>query len=322
MPRLDVVGPDELDLDRYARLQRDSFAEVVGGTGMESTLRPERYAWKYRSGAGDARIALVTHGADLLAANAMVPFEIHWKGGRFTAWQSCDTATHPSARGQGHFSRCIRALDESLGADAVFFGFPNRNSAGGFAKLGWTVKAEIPTWARALPGGRTARARDISPLALDDPAIDVFAGRLAATPNALAARDRSYLAWRYGRCPVARYEAFALRRDGAIDGIVVLRTATVSGRAVAAAMDVLAPSRADDGRLLAFASAWAAEKGARWAVAMHSSLAAGTALRRLWVRVPGLFLPKRQVLMGAARGAGAACWSRPWTVQLGDWDAF
>lgn len=318
-----VAEPESLDLEEYAGLQRASYAELLAGTGMESALRPELYGWKYRTASGSGKVALVRDGGALVAANAMFPVEVGDGPTRAIAWQSCDTATHPSARGRGLFTRCITALREALPADALFFGFPNHNSIRGFEKLGWQLRADVRTFARPLPTGATRRFHDVAPAAGEDESLDAFADALCAATGPTVRRTAAYLRWRYATHPVNRYEAFVLRDGGAVRGLVVIRRATVRGRELAAVMEALGLDRSSTRRVLRFASAWAAERGLRWVVAMGTSLPVLDAARAGFLAVPRRALPKRQVLMGAAQGPAArSLWARDWNVQLGDWDAF
>lgn len=329
-PRMDqvsVVGPDELDFDEYTRLQRESYAEMLTGTGLDAHLRPDFFAWKYGTSAGAARVAVVRSAGSLVAANAMFPMCVSDGTTRTVVWQSCDTATHPSARGRGLFAACLRALHESLPPETVFFGFPNASSLRGFVNLGWTVHADVDTFARPVVAAAadTAAATTTRPLRPRDATVDALAD--AACREAPAVRkDAAYLARRYLEHPVHRYDALVLDGDGPsapARGVVVLRLATIQAREVAIVMDVVAGDAAETRRLLGLAAAWGAARGARMAVAMGTTLSAFDALRAGFVRVPGFALPKRQVLMGAANGpAATALWQRRWNVQLGDWDAF
>ncbi len=101
--QIDVVDADALDFDAIVRLQREAFKDVAGGELLESSQTADYYRWKYSGPAGNAKIALVTDGGNLVAMNSMFSEYLVCQKGRIKAWQSCDTATHPSARGRGYF---------------------------------------------------------------------------------------------------------------------------------------------------------------------------------------------------------------------------
>lgn len=317
-----VLGPDELDFDEYARLQAESYAELLARNGVAPYLTPRYYAWKYRPLTGTARVAIVRDAGRLVAANAMFPAVVADGVDRAIAWQSCDTATHPSARGRGLFSRCIEALRASLRDENVFFGFPNASSIGGFRKLGWEVRADVDTYVRPVMFGTMRPHPGIRPTREGDD-VGTLAAHVCAATGPTIMRDEAYLQWRYARHPVHRYESFVADDGAGPHGLLVVRTADVGGRRVAAVMEALAPEERTVVRLLRYARTWARERGARAAVCLATTLSAGAALRAGFVRVPRRLLPKRQVLMGAACGQAAErIWSRRWNVQLGDWDAF
>ena len=125
MIEVTIQNPASLDFEEYAGMQAEAFAEVVGAQGMGSLHAPEYYRWKYHTPWGSALIATVRKDQKLVAANAMYPLRIVAADDHAMGWQSCDTATLPAARGQGLFMQCLHALQEQLGDDAIFFGFPN-----------------------------------------------------------------------------------------------------------------------------------------------------------------------------------------------------
>lgn len=316
-----VVGPRGLDFGAYAQLQQESYAALLSEAGVTGHLTAEYFRWKYATDAGEARVAVARGGGRLLAATGMIPQRVSDGGPPVRVWQPVDAATHPDARGRGLWSRCIGALRDDLGDEYVFFGFPNRYAIGGWRKLGWTLNASVDTFVRPFPAGRTASFADVVPQAGND--LDAFAARHAAAAGPAVVRDSAYHRWRYATHPVHRYESFVLRPDADVRGLVVLRRAAVGARQVACVMEAAALDAPGERRLLAFAAAWARERGVSLAVAMGTRTGALGALRAGFVRAPRMLLPKKQVLMGAARGAGPeSLWARRWNVQLGDWDAF
>lgn len=323
MADIRVVGADELDLAAFVALMREAYAEIIKETGTGYLFTDAYYRWKYAPPAGRARIALVVDAGEPVAANSMYPLAIRSRTATVAGWQSCDTATHPRARGKGYFMKCLAALRDSLKDETVFFGFPNKNSTPGFLKFGWTHHSDVRTRVRLLPGRRMEAFRRVERVSSFGASHDPFAAALAEQAGAALDRSAAYLNWRYFQHPLHQYEAFAWMEDGRQLGLVVLRVVTVKERRFAVAMELLALEGRVERGLLRFAKAWAKSKGVGIAMVLNTTTGAGRALLCGYVPVPMWALPKRQVLMGAASGAAAErMWREPWRVQIGDWDGF
>jgi GNAT superfamily N-acetyltransferase len=323
MVELSVVTPDGLDFEAYTQLQREAFADVIGGSGMEDLQSESLYRWKYSTPYGQAKIATVRDGGMLVAANAMYPLAVATPDTRIPAWQSCDTATHPSARGKGHFLRCLNALRDVLGENEIFFGFPNKNSVRGFEKLGWTNRGVITTRVRVIPGAKVERFGQVSEIGTYGEADDEFFARLVRADGPLLERTAPYLTWRYKSHPGNSYSSYELTEDGKRLGVVVLRDATVKGRRLAIVMELLSVSDRAERQLVRFAAAWARRRGVWITLVLNNTLRARVATSSGFLALPAWILPKRQVLMGAATGEAAErVWQQRWRVQMGDWDSF
>jgi GNAT superfamily N-acetyltransferase len=320
--QVDVVGADELDLEAYAALQHRVFSGLIREAGGDPDfLDAAFFAWKYHPPAGPARVALVRDAAgDPVAANAMFPLEVVGPGGeRRRAWQSCDTATAPEARGQGHFMRCLGALVDDLEDGDWFFGFPNANSTRGFEKLGWVERGVVDTWARPVPplglSRPTLAVEDLD--ALPDAALE---GVRLPTKGWSVHRSPAYLRWRYRHLDA---EVRTLSEGGRAVGLGVHRVVPLMGRTLAVILELWGATAAHERRVLEGLVAAARGAGARGLVLLDSGR---------WIgRTPGLLpvppslLPKRQVLMGAGKRAGRMdgdAFPEAWRVQTGDWDGF
>lgn len=319
-----VLTPDQLDFAAFVELQKAAFAEVIGSSGAGSLLSEPYYRWKYGPPEGMARIALVYEDGALVAANSMYPLRARSAAGWIRAWQSCDTATHPKGRGRGHFMRCLNALREHVGADEVFFGFPNKNSTPGFVKFGWAERGDVNTFVRVLPGRSPERRRGFERVGEFGAEQDEFATRLAQVPNsALLDRSARYMNWRYFAHPLHRYEAFALEGHGRRAGVLVMRRVELFGRVFAVAMETLALDASSERRLLSAAAGWAWQARIPLTMVLNNTTSVWRALTCGYAKAPTRMLPKRQVLMGAAHGPGAdLVWRQTWAVQIGDWDGF
>jgi len=142
------------------------------------------------------------------------------------AVRAVDTATHPDFQGRGIFRTLTLGLAEDVGKQGVSFIFntPNDKSRPGYLKMGWVRAGRLSFWIRPerplrmvqatlrdrvgressdqraeepLPGAELLEGQDT--LALLE-RLGIPMGRRYATPV-----DRTYLAWRYARCPAARY---------------------------------------------------------------------------------------------------------------------
>jgi len=323
MPEVKVVGPEELDFKALVQLQRDAFADLIARTGVGYLFDEANYRWKYRPPAGGARIALVVDAGEIVAANAMYPLQIRRGTTTVSGWQSCDTATHPKARGKGYFMKCLDALRATLGSETIFFGFPNRNSMPGFLKFGWRHHSDLRTRVRILPGRRMSSFPHVERIAAFGAAHQEIVPSDGDGRGALVDRSAAYLDWRYLRHPLHQYESFAWTEGGRPAGLAVLRVVTLNGRRIAVVMELLARTPETERGLLRFAAAWARDKEVRTALVLNNTTGALRGLRCGYLPVPTWALPKRQVLMGAASGPTAErIWQGPWSVQIGDWDGF
>jgi hypothetical protein len=321
--RVSVVEPTALDFDEHADLLNRCFQSVLAGSGTENTLSPAFFRWKYHGPIGDAKIARVHDDGRLIAANSMFALNIVWKGQRVRAWQSCDTATDPIARGKGYYVTCLKALQEQLGPDVIFFGFPNHNSGRGFLSSGCFERHLMTAWMRPLPAWLLPGRREVDRITrFDDDAAAMFAEAAVGRPP-MVERTAGYLNWRYLQHPLANYEAFGLRRGGHLSGVIVLRSVRSFGQDLALVMDFMGLDTTAEVALLRFASRWAAARGLWPVVAFSTLLGARHAVRTAFLPVPSKFLRKRQVLMGKATGEASGRMLREkWLLNLGDWDGF
>ena len=108
--------------------------------------------------------------------DAQFPYELGW------------VYVTPDARGKGYFIKCLNNLRDALAADDVFYGFPNHNSAPGFAKIGWQEKGVVTSWINVLPLVSQRRARDILALGDFDSRQDQFSNKLSGATRPCAAR--------------------------------------------------------------------------------------------------------------------------------------
>ncbi len=313
---LRVVASEALDVEAHAALQQRVFGHVL----EENAIPPERlgaevFAWKLAPPLGSARVAFVADagGAPLSSCTAF-PVELAAGEQRVRGWHICDAATLPEARGRGLFGRVLRRLREDLPAADWVFAFPNGQSRGAFERQGFASAVRVPLWFRPVIGEGRAGA-GVEPITHFGPEHDALAARLAAERALTALRSAAYLSWRYLEHPYFDYQCFELRREGRVDGLVVVNRMEARGRVSLWVMELLAVDRAGE-RELATTARWLAKKqGCDVVLSMSKARLPGA------VRLPPCFLPKEHVLM--VRSAGSAePTASAWDVQTGDWDTF
>ncbi len=323
MAEVSIVKPELLDFSAFEKLQQEAFAEVIGDTVSGALQTAAYYRWKYCPPSGPAVVAIVHDETGLLAANSMFPLTVTWKGRDICGWQSCDTATLPRARGKGYFMKCLGALKSQLGEDEIFFGFPNKNSAPGFVKFGWTHRADVRTWVRVLPGRRLSFFRQVHQIEEFGPEWDDFSVRYGLSGNPTLVRDSAYLNWRYRKHPHCQYTAFRHDSEGEPDGLLVMRKTALRGLNLAIAMELISLNTRTEAELINCAAAWARDQKLQFTLLINNTTVVLAGLAGAYLPVPARLLPKRQMLMGAATGQTASqYWAQNWRVQIGDWDGF
>ena len=160
------------------------------------------------------------------------------------AYRPVDTATDPSCRRMGIFSRLtLQALERARTEGAGFmFNTPNHMSVGGYLKMGWTLVTRsrrtikicsYPRFTLKFAGSRLLRhgaseestsANDgsVSAFLSDKPAARRLIAADAAWKRDQIVTDRSiaYLSWRFGSHPVYAYSAVSV---GDADGVCFIR---------------------------------------------------------------------------------------------------
>lgn len=325
MSELVLLDADSLDYAAFVRLQKEAFnALLTKLKASDAYMTPEYFAWKLHPPLRTALITVIREGSEYIASNVMVPVVLTRSSETITGWQSGDSATAPAARGKGYFLKCQNRLREAMGDDELFYGFPNKTSAPGLAKLGWKERGVVTIWISPLPLVTRRRSTRVGEIDRFDERQDELARRLSARPHVMTERSAAYLDWRYRRHPLNRYTLLALREGDRHDGFAVLRTADVMGRRMALVMELWALDRRGERALLRHAAGWAVEQGVGFMVAFDTALPLASGLGGGLVPVPHRLLPKRQVLMVQPKPGEPPrrFMAAPWRVQMGDWDVF
>lgn len=180
-----IRSANECDFHELHNLMQAAFAERKNSGVEVPTVRA--LSQKYLESPFASKIALVHSDKKLVGMNGLLPILINTSGVEEIAWMSCDTATHPEARGQGLFRKCISVLEESLEVNTLIFGFPNNNSLPGFYKFGWKKILEIEL-AASLIGFKKDRRLSIG---------DVKPPLGYQSTKSGIVKTNDYLGWRY-----------------------------------------------------------------------------------------------------------------------------
>lgn len=198
-------------------------------------------AWKHREnvfGPSPGWVAL--DGARVVGFRTFLRWEFTEGGATRRAVRAVDTATHPTYRGRGVFSRLTLLALEDLREEGVAFVFntPNDQSRPGYLKMGWSVVGRLPIRFRprslsslaSMARAGVAAGKWSEPTSVGEPAPDVLSDSAAverllhvleAPQGICTRRSPGFLAWRYGFGPLA-YRALVLRSN-LEDGLLLFR---------------------------------------------------------------------------------------------------
>ncbi|MEK6805792.1 MAG: GNAT family N-acetyltransferase [Pseudomonadota bacterium] len=322
---IDLLDPAKVDLGELAWLAHVAFKGVTGTShfsALTAELQNAEHYWrKYHAAAGRARIAAVRENGNLLAMNAMVPVALRSGSGTALGWQSCDTATHPDARGRGLFMACLKALKEQLADGDIFFGYPNANSMPGLTKFGWGKRAVLDAYVALLPG--ISDEPGIRQIDRFDSHFDPFARSLVSAGSVCIERSAAYLNWRYFSSPQSPYAALVYDMGAGLEGYAVVRAVSSGARRVCIVMEVFGATLDVERTLLRAATGWARRARAWPTVMFTNRWGDRTWLRHGWMRLPRRLSPRQLVLMGSGVGqAGQQVFDLDWRAFVGDWDVF
>ena len=220
------------------------------------------FRWKHRLGCfGPSAAWVACEEAQVVGFRAFMRWELcDASGDVVRAVRAVDTATAPSHRGRGLFSRLTMHGVECLTDDGVAFVFntPNDQSRPGYLKMGWEELGRLPLRVRFLAVTApltTLRARVPSDLwsqpvafgvpaaeVLDDaPVLDELLARLRNGDGYRTARSARYLRWRYVEGPMA-YRAL-VADSGVSAGALIFRARRRGPATEVVLDDILAPTK-------------------------------------------------------------------------------
>jgi hypothetical protein len=303
-----LVDASALDIDRHILLLREAFGQSAWAAQIGTTLTRQFYIWKYFSPIGEAIISSGLIEGKLASSVAALPTLFQTPVGIRRGWQIGDIVTAPWARKRGLYRRCLRALVEALGED-ILVCFPNDNSRKEIEHQGFRFATDVRTFVRPL-NPFAARSRAARP----EGGYAKFDGSdsLSRSGNYAFFKNRDYLEWRYQKNPACRYESLSSN-----EGYCVFRSFNLFGSAVSIVMDTAASNEKAVCGLIRNSERISAANG-RFANFIMISSPLPPGMRKRYVQLPRLLLPKRQALY--VRVPGLSVPPPSWDVQIGDWD--
>lgn len=319
---LKITDIDNIDLDQYCFLHRTAFKELLDEQKVNACfLTPDFFKWKYNTPAGKSKIAIIEKERRIIAGVAIWPLFAIYNGEVVTIWHSGDVAALPGERGKWFFAKCMKALMKELPPHSLLFGFPNRNNAAGANRAGFKSIEQINFYAKIYTGFTNNKYLDA--LKNFSEPQNQYAKKIIAENTIGIYRSSAYMNWRYFQKPENKYHCFSVNRGDKIIGNAVVRSAEVKGKRILLVMEYHYTEKKAGAQLLSFINEVAAKEKCRIIGMFSGKLFAPEFFRTGFVKVPGKFLPKKQILVATLNNSGEPPFlQNNWLIQTGDWDAF
>lgn len=125
----------------------ERFVETLNTVFAEGEFTEDFFLWKHRDNPLGSSIVTYAQAKDgtIAAVRCLWKSNVLYRGNSHVAYQPCDTATHPSYRRQGLFTKITKlAMERAKQEEAKFiYNFPNDQSKPGYMKLGWKEGCEV-----------------------------------------------------------------------------------------------------------------------------------------------------------------------------------
>lgn len=348
-----AASSDAFVVERYRRKDEPEVVVLLRSVfdGAGATSFDQRvWRWKHEENPFGESYVLVARepGGDVIGLRAFMRWAFIRDGRSLRGWRAVDTATHPSFRRMGVFSRLTREALREAAADGVdlIFNTPNANSLPGYLKLGWSylvearpvVKVVKPVafsrraalelfrrgFSRAADGAESWEgACDLDRSFAVDGLRELLENDQARRATVITPpRTSEYLTWRYRRHPVHDYAATHVSEGRTLLALCVFRRASWAGaRAIVIEDLLLRDSRLDLARRVI--ERLIGEEGPDCLMGFCS---AGSPDARLLRRM-GFRLPTRRgmnVVVNDVSGRHATSVTDPeeWALSLGDLEFF
>jgi hypothetical protein len=315
-----IIDASHLDLMQYCFLQKKAFEDVFLKNNVSSDhLTPEFFQWKYSCPAGNARIAIIEKGNNILASVAMFPLTMSIKEQRFISWHFAEAATLPDARGHGYFNQCMRALISTLEPGEIIFVFPNKNSIQATKKTGFQKIESLEFYFRV--NNIFCKKSERPMLNVYMPNQTEYAESLSEKGHASVFRSAEYMNWRYVQKPGNKYYRYSAKSEQKITGNVVATAAQVRGIKILLILEYHFLSTEARSEIMDFVKQVAVNEKCFFTGGYFGSAFKPTFFPTRMYKLPDFFLPKKQILMGIGNPIHSLL-QVDWLVQTGDWDAF
>lgn len=244
----------------FRRYQESDFPEYLSvfKSVYGKDLDPDFFRWKHLHNPAfdqSAFIYLAQNGEGrIIGANSFFPYILTYKGQTYRAVQSGDTMLLPGFRGKGIFQKILAFAAQDLRQNgyALIYGYANANSYPGFLKFGFAdlgrihLHYRILNWGHFL--GNKGKLLGFAGLVLDKlfkvsqsligliPSDNYEATTLNLSASEISQfledlpdwgihprKDESYLTWKYRDKPAAVYKTMAVRKNGEIAAVLVIR---------------------------------------------------------------------------------------------------
>ncbi len=243
------MNTEDLIIRPYREGDEQGILELLNAVFAEDdpAYEPRSMAawrWEYAENPAGKEVVVAQEPSGRIVAHyACIPYKVIIQGETSRCGQGVDSMVHQDYRrglqNKGLFLRTSEFFFQCYGQPAVNaygFGFPNKKAFRlGVRKLGYQpIHAPLLTLGRNLfespaeslpaelppPCPGLEQMEEIFSM---DERVEQLWQRLAPEFSMGIIRDASYLNWRYLRCPLGQYRAFALVKDGKIQGMYICR---------------------------------------------------------------------------------------------------
>ncbi len=230
---MEVREATEEDIPAIVNLLKQSLGESL-------MPKSEKYwRWKHLENPfGKSPVLVCWEGNTLTGVRAFMRWQWIHQGKVIRAVRAVDTATHPDHQGKGIFKKLTLSLVDTCTRDGDQFVFntPNKQSKPGYLKMGWEEAGKLPVSMRVeKPLSILLNLVKQQPASPDQDRTKINYYLQHADLESLLVEHHqqqtkintntsvTYLKWRYGNVPVARYLAIGVEEGPVLMGLIIGR---------------------------------------------------------------------------------------------------
>ena len=329
----------ELTTRQFVDGDLDAVMELLSvsmGAGPAGDRTQEFFRWKHLDNPfGRSFMLLAEHDGAVVGLRAFMRWSWNGPEGAIAAVRAVDTATHPSYRRMGIFSRLTGSAVELLRNEgtSLIFNTPNEKSLPGYLKMGWAKVGRVPIHLRVrrparfvagLAGrdgrsGTNAEAPEAhTVLRAERASLSALLVAAGAPRDHLATpREPSYLQWRYGPASGLGYRAVTLSNEDGLRGLAIFRVRERKNLTEATVAELIAAPDDSQGQRALLRLVARATRVDHLAAHFSSAIGQGPPLG--WVRAPGGVTLVVNKLREVAPSPDLAS---SWALSLGDIEVF